>query len=207
MEPVTAHDGSAEHRQQVMRWRKLERARLLAVRMSVGADLRLQWSKSLVALVADSADLADRTVSFYWPFRGEPDLRPLAAIVLARGGRCALPVVVEKGKPLEFWSWQPGDALAPGVWNIPIPIIRDTVIPDIVLSPVVGFDADRYRLGYGGGFFDRTLAAMAASPLVIGVGYDLARMDTIHPLPHDIAMSLIVTESGVRPIPAGRQNG
>ena len=65
---------------------------------------------------------------------------------------------------------------------------------DIVIAPGVGFDRDRYRLGYGGGFFDRTLAAMNRKPLVIGVGYAEARLETIYPQPHDIPMNVIVTD-------------
>ena len=73
-------------------------------------------------------------------------------------------------------------------------------MPDIVISPVVGYDPACYRLGYGGGFFDRTLAALPARPRVIGIGYSSARLATIHPQPHDIPMDLIVTETGtVRP--------
>jgi 5,10-methenyltetrahydrofolate synthetase len=109
----------------------------------------------------------------------------------------ALPVVVEKGQPLEFYLWQTGEALARGVWNIPIPAKPKPCRPDIVVAPVVGFDAACYRLGYGGGFFDRTLAAMAEKPRVIGIGYSGSRIATIYPQPHDIPMDIIVTEAGI----------
>ena len=85
--------------------------------------------------------------------------------VLEGGGRCALPVVVEKKAPLVFRLWKPGGRLVPGVWNIPIPADGDEVLPDVVIAPVVGFDSACYRLGYGGGFFDRTLAHFAPVPL------------------------------------------
>ncbi|MBL8584642.1 MAG: 5-formyltetrahydrofolate cyclo-ligase, partial [Rhizobiaceae bacterium] len=65
--------------------------------------------------------------------------------------------------------------------------------PDIVIAPLVGFDESGYRLGYGGGFFDRTLATMAPRPRAIGVGYAECGLSTIYPQPHDIAMNLIVT--------------
>ena len=97
-------------------------------------------------------------------------------------------------------DWQTGEALSRGVWNIPIPAERRPCVPDIVISPVVGYDPACYRLGYGGGFFDRTLAALPARPRVIGIGYSSARLRTIHPQAHDIPMDLIVTEAGtVRP--------
>jgi hypothetical protein len=85
-----------------------------------------------------------------------------------------------------------------GVWNIPIPDTKQRLTPLLLLAPVVGFDPRRYRLGYGGGYFDRTLAALGGARTVIGVGYDSQAIPTIHPLPHDIAMDRIVTESGFR---------
>jgi 5-formyltetrahydrofolate cyclo-ligase len=83
-----------------------------------------------------------------------------------------------------------------GFWNIPVPADGAQVMPTIVIAPVVGFDPDCYRLGYGGGYFDRTLVAMPAGTRVIGVGYAQAAIPTIHPQPHDIPMNLIVTEKG-----------
>jgi 5-formyltetrahydrofolate cyclo-ligase len=135
-------------------------------------------------------------VSAYWPFRGEPDLRGFMAGVSDRGGRCALPVVVERDKPLVFRPWSPGDPLARGVWNIPVPVALEEVVPDIVIMPVVGLDRACYRLGYGGGFFDRTLAMMKNSPLKLGVGYRQQALVTIHPQPNDIPLDMVITEEG-----------
>ena len=97
-------------------------------------------------------------------------------------------MVIEKGRPLQFRAYRPGDRLEKGVWNIPIPAEGTAVVPDVVLAPVVGFDPHNYRLGYGGGFFDRTLAALPSRPLVIGLGYASQAIATIYPQPHDIAM-------------------
>lgn len=178
----------------VKRWRKAERERLIAARLAVPADVRTAMSQRIgESLDAVIGDIAGRMVSLYWPFRGEPDLRPWMASVNERGGRTALPVVVEKARPLIFRAYAPGDRLEKGVWNIPIPAGGDPVLPDIVISPVVGIDPRQYRLGYGGGFFDRTLAAMPFKPLVIGVGYELQRIATIYPQPHDIPMDRVVT--------------
>ena len=187
----------------VNRWRKAERERLIAARLAVPADVRAGWGEAIAAgVLAEIGDVSGLIVSAYWPFRGEPDFRPFMEAVAARGGRTALPVVVEKGRPLEFHLWQAGEALSRGVWNIPIPAERRPCVPDIVISPVVGYDPACYRLGYGGGFFDRTLAALPARPRVIGIGYSSARLATIHPQAHDIPMDLIVTEAGtVRPQP------
>ena len=82
------------------------------------------------------------------------------------GGIAALPVVVEKNAPVEFWQWKPGDTMQRSFWNIPVPAERRVVIPNALLVPLVGYDAAGYRLGYGGGYYDRTLAATAPRPLV-----------------------------------------
>ena len=108
-----------------------------------------------------------------------------------------MPVVIAKNAPLVFRAWKSGDKLVSGAWNIPVPADGGEVIPDIVIAPVVGYDKNCYRLGYGGGFFDRTLAALSPRPIIIGVGYTQAAITSIHPLPHDIPMTVIVTEHGI----------
>ncbi len=190
--------------EEVRRWRRAERERLVLARLAFPAETRTAWTARIATtLEGVIGSLEGRIMSLYWPFRGEPDLRSLAALAGAQGGRTALPVVVEKGKPLLFRAWAPRDRLVRGVWNIPTPAPEaEIVTPDVVIAPVVGFDRAGYRLGYGGGFFDRTLAAMARRPQVIGVGYGCAAIPTIHPQPHDIAMDVIVTEEGV--MPAGK---
>ncbi|RVD55325.1 5-formyltetrahydrofolate cyclo-ligase [Mesorhizobium sp. M2D.F.Ca.ET.185.01.1.1] len=200
--PCFLHELGPEYREplsdwtDVKRWRKAERERLINARLAVSADIRSAMSARIAdGLDALIGDIAGRMVSLYWPFRGEPDLRGWMASINERGGRTALPVVVEKRHPLVFRAYRPGDRLEKGVWNIPIPAAGEPVLPDIVISPIVGIDPGKYRLGYGGGFFDRTLAAMPFRPLVIGVGYELQRIATIYPQPHDIPMSEVVTEA------------
>ena len=150
-----------------------------------------------MALGAAIGDVAGMTIGVYWPFRGEPDLGRLIDSVIRRGGICALPVVIARGTPLEFRVWAPGAPLERGIWNIPVPATGGTVAPDVVVAPVVGFDRACFRLGYGGGYFDRTLAAMPKKPRAFGVGYAQAAIPTIYPQPHDIPMDAVVTESGV----------
>jgi 5,10-methenyltetrahydrofolate synthetase len=192
------HTVDPRQHEDVMRWRKGERQRLIADRLALDVSLRSEYSRRIAAHLREIVgDVRDVTVSAYWPFRGEPDLRDLMATISADGGRCALPVVVERHRPLVFRQWSPGQPLERGVWNIPVPAEGAGVIPDVVIAPVVGFDPRCYRLGYGGGFFDRTLAALPARPRVLGVGYSGAAIPTIYPQPHDIAMDLIVTEDGV----------
>lgn len=181
----------------VRRWRKEMRATLIAQRLAVPRAERTDRDAQITTLLDQAlASRAMRRVGFYWPFKGEFDPRILARRLHARGIALALPVVVAKATPLVFRPWAPGTRLALGVWNIPVPAEGEPVTPDVVLAPVVGFDADRYRLGYGGGYYDRTLAAMTPRPFVIGVGFALSRLPSIHPQPHDIPMDLIVTEQG-----------
>jgi 5,10-methenyltetrahydrofolate synthetase len=183
----------------VVRWRKAERKRLLAQRLALPPEMRLDHARQIAErLDALIGDPVGRIVSGYWPIRGEPDLRVWLDELNRRGVRTALPVVVAKAAPLVFRLWQRGDSLARGVWNIPVPANGKEVQPDIALAPLVGFDAQCYRLGYGGGFFDRTLAQLPASTIAIGVGYAEAEIATIYPQPFDLPMRHIVTERGVR---------
>jgi 5-formyltetrahydrofolate cyclo-ligase len=176
------------------RWRKAERERLIGERLAIAADTRQAMSERIAILLSEAiGNVEGRTISLYWPFRGEPDLRPWMKVVIGGGGRIALPVVIEKAHPLVFRAYAPGDPLEKGVWNIPIPAAGPPVIPDIVIAPLVGFDPQNYRLGYGGGFFDRTLASLPAKPLTIGVGYAMQAVPTIFPQPYDIPMDRIIT--------------
>ena len=178
--------------------RKAKRADLLARRSVVSFDERRRVAERLVQHLLAAVDLAAHPVlGFYWPIRGELDLRDVARRHVDAGGTSALPVVVAKDAPVEFWQWQPGAAMQRGFWNIPVPAERRLVTPDVLLIPLVGYDAAGYRLGYGGGYYDRTLAATVPRPLRIGIGYDDAELATIHPQPHDVPMNLIVTDRRV----------
>lgn len=180
-------------RPEIMAFRRAERARLIEARLALSPDGRAEASRQIAAELERLLEpLSSLRISFYWPFRGEPDLRAFATRVTEAGGTAYLPVVVEKGQPMIFRPWAPGGALTRGIWNIPIPDTDDVGTPDVVIAPLVGFDGGNYRLGYGGGFFDRTLAGLSPRPRVIGVGYALQRLETIHPLPHDIPMDEII---------------
>jgi 5-formyltetrahydrofolate cyclo-ligase len=179
----------------ISRWRKAERRRLIDERLALNPEYREAGAERIANLLDQRLGKpGGRIVGTYWPFRGEPDLRNWGLRFIARGGHIALPVVIAKGRPLDYRVWRPGDPLERGVWNILVPVFGPAVEPDIVIAPVVGFDALHYRLGYGGGFFDRTLAAMKRKPLAIGVGFAQSRLATIHPQPHDIAMDMVITD-------------
>lgn len=183
--------------EEIRNWRRETRAMLLARRLAVRRQQRDQVKQCVVdSLLHHIPELRAGAIGFCWPFKGEIDVRDLVSECLATGAEAALPVVVERGQPLEFWSWRPRMELKRGVWDIPIPAERQVARPTILLVPLVGFDGAGYRLGYGGGYYDRTLAAAAPRPLAIGVGYGLGRLETIHPQSHDVPMDAIVTEAG-----------
>lgn len=182
----------------VARWRKAERERLIAARLAIpAAERRRQSTQIATWLDRALGDVSGRIVSAYWPFRGEPDLRPWINGLEERGAVGSLPVVVHRQAPLVFRSWRRDEPLEPGVWKIPVPSHGIAVIPDLVIAPVVGFDAHCFRLGYGGGFYDRTLAALPRRTWIVGVGYEQQAIRTIFPQDHDVAMEMIVTESGI----------
>jgi 5-formyltetrahydrofolate cyclo-ligase len=186
----------AQQARDVARWRKAERSRLIALRSGLPREDRALRTAAIARALDEMIPVrAGEIVSVYWPIRAEPDLRSWMREACARGLRIALPVALQLWQPLRFREWRPDSPMARGLWKIPYPAAGDEVLPTTVLAPVVGFDPACYRLGYGGGFFDRTLAAMECKPTVIGVAYPQLRIPTIFPQPHDIPMDWIVTGS------------
>jgi 5,10-methenyltetrahydrofolate synthetase len=179
-------------------WRKAERARLIEAREALPAqDVERARQAIDSHLERGFPGLRSTTLAFCWPIRNEYDARHLARTLRAAGALTALPVVVAPKTPLVFREWHPGVALAEGPLGIPYPVDSRALAPRAVLLPMNGWDMQGYRLGYGGGFFDRTLASLKERPLVIGVTYEMARMQTIHPQPWDVPLDYVVTERGV----------
>jgi 5-formyltetrahydrofolate cyclo-ligase len=194
LDPAFGMPVDRQQARDVARWRKVQRERLIAARLALSAEERTQHAQRTARDLDVIVTLTSSTiVSVYWPFRGEPDLRPWMTAASQKRARVALPVVVGKGQALQFRTWHPAARLERGVWNIPFPADGPIVVPTIVIAPLVGFDGDGYRLGYGGGFFDRTLAALDPKPLIVGVGHPLGVLTTIYPQWHDIRMDWIVT--------------
>ena len=186
----------------VAAWRKRERERLIAARMATPAAAHRASSDEIGRLLlAHFMPANPGIVGCYWPFRREFDCLPIMRRIIDLGGEVALPVVIRPRHPLEFRRWTPQTEMAKGVWNIPHPAGGPAVHPAALLVPLVGFDATGYRLGYGGGFYDRTLAAFPHRPQTWGVGFEMARLETIHPQDHDVPMDFIVTEAGIVPPP------
>ncbi|HXZ02787.1 MAG TPA: 5-formyltetrahydrofolate cyclo-ligase [Stellaceae bacterium] len=180
-------------------WRRAERKRLIALRLAVPPEQRRRRDAAIERrLEALLRALPGRSIGLYWPVRGEFDPRPVAERLIAQARLLALPAAVDPQGPLEYRLWRPGTEMEPGPHGIPAPKAREILRPDILIVPLVGFDEARHRLGYGGGYFDRTLAAASPRPTTVGVGFEATLLATIFPQPHDAALDFIVTEARLR---------
>jgi 5,10-methenyltetrahydrofolate synthetase len=172
---------------------------LLAVRNHLdGREVR---DAALAARLADElARRAPRCVGFYWPIQDEFDAREAVSAWLASAPAgelrlAALPVVTAPATPLVFHRWTPDTPMTEGRYRIPVPHDTEVLVPDLLLVPCVGFTRDGLRLGYGGGFYDRTLHSMAPTPQTLGIAYDALEIDHLDAEAHDLALDAIVTES------------
>ena len=186
------------HADQLKAWRKAERERLIAARLALDQET-LEHFRHRIDRHLERAfpGLAASKLAFCWPIRGEYDARHLIRTLRERGALTALPAVVAPRTPLAFREWHPGVAMAAGPLDIPYPVNSADVVPETVLLPMNGWDHAGFRLGYGGGYFDRTLAALPTKPAIIGVSYEMARIETIHPQSWDMPVDWVVTERGV----------
>lgn len=178
--------------------RRALRQRVLAARRALTPDQVARLSAAICShLQRQFPAPPGHSIAFYWPISNEADLRPVINAWQDRGVDISLPVVHRKAAPLSFRRWTPETRMVPDAHGIPTPAGGAEVVPDVLLIPVNAFDAAGFRLGYGGGYYDRTLAAADPRPLVIGVGFELARVDSIAPQAHDIPMDWVVTEHGM----------
>jgi len=176
--------------------------------------VRAQWRRDLRAAREALTDRPQRAVrlvewveqwlraqhasrlGFFWATRGEPDLSVMVArwLKVDSARVAALPVI--EGDLLRFAPWSPDTELIKGPFDVWIPDTDRRIDPQLLLIPCVGIDRERFRLGYGGGYYDRTLAVMSPRPITAGVGFDCARMESIDPKPHDLRLDVAFTESG-----------
>lgn len=184
-------------------YRNALRSRLIAAREALPAEVHRHLSREIERHLMELVDaLHPAVLAFCWPFRAEFDARPLVARRLDGGLRACLPVVVGNGSPLVFREWTPHSEMVEDRYGIHVPARGEALRPDVILMPLNAFDAAGFRLGYGGGFFDRTLDAQHPRPVAVGIGFELARVDSIRPQSHDRPMDWLVTEAGVHK-PAG----
>jgi 5-formyltetrahydrofolate cyclo-ligase len=181
--------------------RRALRRTLLASRLALSSAEWAQLSCRVCAhLRGGFPQLSAMTVGFCWPLNQEPDLRPLIEGWInehRKGFRALLPVVIAAEQALAFRAWTPDTVMFADRYGIPTPAGGDWLFPEVLLLPVNGFDAAGHRIGYGGGYFDRTLASLDPRPLAIGVGFELARLASIAPEPHDQPLDAMVTEAGI----------
>lgn len=171
----------------------LLRRTLLANRQAIPAEVRRRWDADIaVRLLAWWQAHPVTTFGVYSPIRSEPDLCAAYAGLAARGVRLALPIVPGKDAPLRFIEWKPGDTLAKDGFGVLVPVGGAEISPEALLIPCVGFNERLYRLGYGGGFYDRTLA-IAPRPRTVGVAYACARA-AFDADAHDVPLDTVLTE-------------
>ena len=156
---------------------------------------KADWDAVIGArLLAWRRNAAVTTLAVYWPLPGEPDLTHTYAELAAAGVRLALPVVLERHAALGFAEWVPGEAMLADRLGVAVPAaLRMVERPPALLIPCLGFNAGRYRLGYGGGFYDRTLEAQPR-PLTVGVAY-ACQQAQFASAAHDVALDLVLTEA------------
>lgn len=177
-----------------------ERARALARRAAAFAAHGEAAGKALAAHGLAFLALQPGTViSGFSAIRDEIDPLPLLARLNSEGHRLGLPVMEGKGKPLVFRAWAPGDEMGKVQWGIAEPLPDKPVLePDVVLVPLLAFDTAGFRLGYGGGFYDRTLQRLRGlKPVVaVGIAYDELKVDAVPHQSYDEPLDWVLTPSG-----------
>jgi 5-formyltetrahydrofolate cyclo-ligase len=170
------------------------RKKLLAMRKAMAPEEKAWRDKAIgERLMAWLEENPASSIGVYWPMQGEPDLTSIYPVLAARGVQLALPVVVEREAPLVFHAWQPGDALVADVHGVMAPSERSAAVqPELLAVPCVGFNAHGYRLGYGGGYYDRTLA-VKAPPRTVGIAYAMCEA-VFEAGNYDVRMGAIIAE-------------
>jgi 5,10-methenyltetrahydrofolate synthetase len=179
-------------------WRKRERERLIAARLALSPAARHAAESEIARTLIGHVGTANPgVVAGYWPHRGEPSVHRVMLRIIDLGGAVVLPAPIGPRQPLEFREWAPHSKMTAGLGDIPVPAYGRPLRPDLLIIPLVGFDACGFRLGYGAGYYDRTLAALSPRPPTIGVGFELGRLPDFRPQAHDVPLDLIVTEAGL----------
>ena len=172
----------------------------LARREALPQDVRRDAATAVAALPLPFPLQPGAVVAGYYPVRSELDPLPLLNRCAAAGMRLALPRVAERDRPLVFAEWRPGDALIRGAYGLSEPPAHiETLDPQIVLLPLVAFDRRGHRIGYGAGYYDRSLKLMRARRpvLTVGVGFAIQEVDAIPAAAHDEKMDFVLTERDV----------
>jgi 5-formyltetrahydrofolate cyclo-ligase len=169
-------------------------------RAAIYADARADAAKAASGHFFSGVQLAPgEIVAAYWPIRDELDCRPVLTRLVDSGQPVCLPVVIGDGEALELRLWAEGQPLYPsGFGTLAPPEGAPVVEPDVILMPLLGFDRDGTRLGYGGGYYDRTLTILGKLPRLVGYAFATQEIERIPREPHDIPLDAVVTEAGYR---------
>jgi len=179
-------------------FRATQRRAKIAAREAMSAEDRVRAREAVEAhLTTLLAGGQPRTIAFCSAVRGEVDCRPLIEQLLTSGWRACQPIVLKPETPMVFRAWTFRSIMTVDCYGIPVPASGESLVPDVVLLPLVAFDGEGFRLGYGGGYFDRTLAILTPRPLAVGVGFELARINSVRPQAHDVRLDVVVTETGI----------
>jgi 5-formyltetrahydrofolate cyclo-ligase len=170
-------------------------AREAALARRRGLDPEAAGKTLTVHVLRDCPPPPEITVSGFWPIGDEIDLRPLLHALHERGNRVALPVTPRRGEPLAFRQWRPGDILVPERFGTVRPV-GDILVPDMLLIPLLAFDTEGGRLGYGGGFYDRTLAGLP-NRFRLGCAFAVQQVDAVPVGPYDTRLDAVATENGI----------
>jgi 5-formyltetrahydrofolate cyclo-ligase len=178
------------------------RARMKALRAGLAAEARAQAADAVAArglAFLDPPPARASVVSGFSPLADEFRVWPLLRRLAGEGFRLAMPVMQGKGRPLIFRAWAPGDAMDRAVWGIAEPKAdKPELEPDVLLVPLLAFDAGGWRLGYGGGYYDRTLRGLRARKAILAVGlaFDEQKIDAVPHLDYDQQLDWVLTPSG-----------
>lgn len=193
------------HSSLILQEKRALRARMKGWRAGLGAEAKVRAAHAIAAqaaeLVARTASSRNSTVtvSGFASLPEELNVWPLLRRLHGEGFSLALPIVEGKGLPLVFRAWAPGDAMGKGVWDIPQPMADKPVVePDILLVPLLAFDRRGWRLGYGGGFYDRTLRGLRSRKAITaaGLAFDEQQVDAVPHLDYDQRLDWVLTPSG-----------
>jgi 5-formyltetrahydrofolate cyclo-ligase len=179
------------------------RARAREARAGCDPDLGILLTEHVMR---DAPPAADAVVAGFWPLAGEIDIRPLLVALADCGHAVLLPFTPKRGLPLDFRRWRPGDDMASGRLGTPIPL-GEPMVPSFLLVPLLAFDRRGHRLGYGAGYYDRTLAALPGAR-TLGCAFAAQELDSVPVGPQDVALAAIATERGIiRCEPAATEGG
>ena len=173
-----------------IQWRR----ELLNLRATMPAAARAEAELTIRAVLTAHLAEFEGVLGFYWPIQHEYDARPAVTEWLAASSRrrAVLPVVVKRAAPLKFREWTPATTMQSAGFGTSVPASGNWTDPDALLVPLVGFDDQHYRLGYGGGYYDRTLAALPRRPHTAGIGFKVGRLESIEPQSYDLKLDRLI---------------